>query len=111
VNLLFTAGVALLLAMANLFFRDVKYLFEALITVWMFASAVVYPIDTMQGRLGGLLAVNPMTQIIEAYRQVLLYGRAPEFGGFGVAAAASAVILVASWYGFHKAEFAFAENI
>ena len=36
-------AVALLLAMGNLFFRDVKYLFEVVITVWMFATSVVYP--------------------------------------------------------------------
>ena len=31
--------------MANLFYRDVKYLFEIVITMWMFATSVVYPID------------------------------------------------------------------
>ena len=29
--------------MGNLFYRDVKYLFEVVITVWMFATSVVYP--------------------------------------------------------------------
>ena len=36
---------ALLLAMANLFYRDVKYLFEVVITVWMFATSVLYPVE------------------------------------------------------------------
>ena len=40
VQVVFTAGVALLLAMANLFYRDVKYLFEVVITLWMFATSV-----------------------------------------------------------------------
>ena len=39
------AGIALLLAMANLFYRDVKYLFEVVITVWMFATSVLYPVE------------------------------------------------------------------
>ena len=43
VHVAFTAGMALLLAMANLFYRDVKYLFEIVITVWMFATSVLYP--------------------------------------------------------------------
>ena len=45
----FTAAVALLLAMANLFYRDVKYLFEVVITVWMFATSVLYPVNRVGG--------------------------------------------------------------
>ena len=43
VQVIFTAGIGLLIAMANLFLRDVKYLFEIVLTVWMFATSVVYP--------------------------------------------------------------------
>ena len=77
VLLAFTAGIALLLAMSNLYYRDIKYLFEVAITVWMFATSVVYPAESVGGRLGQLLALNPMTQIIEAFRAVLLYGQLP----------------------------------
>ena len=84
----FTAGVALLLAMGNLFYRDVKYLFEVVITVWMFATSVVYPVESVGGRLGQLLALNPMTPIIEAYRAVLLYGQLPPAGPFAATAVA-----------------------
>ncbi len=59
VNLAFTAAVALLLAMGNLFYRDVKYLFEVVITVWMFATSVVYPVDSVGGRLGMILTAKP----------------------------------------------------
>lgn len=111
VNVAFTAAMALLLAMSNLFYRDVKYLFEVAITVWMFSTSVVYPVEAVGGRLGTLLALNPMTQIVEAYRSVLLYGRAPDPIAFGATAAVAAAALFASWLLFHKAEFAFAENI
>ncbi len=111
VNLAFTMAMGLLLAMANLYYRDIKYLFEVVITVWMFATSVVYPIDAVGGRLGVLLAVNPMTQIIEAYRSVLLYGRLPDLPAFATTAVLSAVLLAVSWTVFHRAEFTFAESI
>jgi homopolymeric O-antigen transport system permease protein len=111
INLAFTAAVALLLAMGNLFYRDVKYLFEVVITVWMFATSVIYPAEALSGRLGILVAANPMTQIIEAYRAVLLYGHAPDPVGFGITAVVSVALLLASWSLFHTAEFTFAENI
>jgi ABC-type polysaccharide/polyol phosphate export permease len=111
VNIAFTAGLALMLAMGNLFYRDVKYLFEVVLTAWMFASSVAYPVEGVGGRLGLVLAVNPMTQIIEAYRAVVLYGHLPAAAPFAATACVSAVVLLVSWHLFHKAEFAFAENI
>lgn len=111
VLLAFTAGMALLLAMSNLYYRDIKYLFEVAITVWMFATSVVYPIDSVGGRLGQVLAINPMTQIIEAFRSVLLYGQLPEAAPFALTAAFSFAVLAAGWHIFHRAEFTFAENI
>jgi ABC-type polysaccharide/polyol phosphate export permease len=111
VQILFTAGVTLLLSMGNLFYRDVKYVLEILISLWMFATSVVYPVDRIGGRLGSLLALNPMTPIIDAYRAILLHGTLPAAGPFAYAAAVSVVLLIVSWLAFHRAEFRFAENI
>lgn len=105
-----TAGLALLLSMGNLFYRDVKYLFDAVLTVWMFASAVVYPSAALTGTLGAIVSANPMTAIVEAYRHVVLYGAAPPVT-FWPAAAVSVMLLPIAWLVFHRSEFRFAENI
>jgi lipopolysaccharide transport system permease protein len=101
----------LVLAMGNLFYRDVKYLFEIVLTVWMFVSSVLYPVDAIGGRMTILLRLNPMTPILDAYRSVLLLHQAPEFLSFGVATLLSLILFVLSWFAFHRAEFKFAENI
>jgi lipopolysaccharide transport system permease protein len=111
VQIIFTAGVALLVAMANLFYRDVKYLFEVVITLWMFGTSVVYPIERVGGRVGMLLHLNPMTPIIDGYRAVLLRGELPALGPFFAAAVLSAAVLSVGWILFHRAEFQFAENV
>ena len=103
--------MALMLAMANLFYRDVKYLFELVITLWMFATSVIYPIDMIQGRLGLLLKLNPMVTIVNAFRSIVLRGTVPDPGAFAVVAAVSVVGLFVAWLAFHRAEFQFAENI
>ena len=51
----------LILAMANLFYRDVKYIFEVIITFWMFATSVLYPVDEITGAFGAVIRLNPMT--------------------------------------------------
>jgi ABC-type polysaccharide/polyol phosphate export permease len=110
-QLAFTAGMSLALAMMNLFYRDVKYLFEVVLTVWMFATAVMYPIDRVGGRLASVLALNPMTSIIDAYRAVLLHGQLPDPMSLGWALGVSLITLAVAWWAFHAAEFRFAESI
>ncbi|MEJ7809953.1 MAG: ABC transporter permease [Gemmatimonadaceae bacterium] len=111
VQVAFTSGCALLLALANLFYRDVKYLFEVMITVWMFATSVVYPVERVGGRLGALLPLNPMTPIVEAYRSILVRGELPPAGPLLLAAALSLVVLIGGWVTFHRAEITFAESL
>lgn len=111
VHVLFTVGVALLLAMSNLFYRDVKYLFEIVVTVWMFATSVLYPAELVGGRMGAIVRMNPMTPIIEGYRAAVLYGRSPLDRDFIFASILALVVFAAGWLTFHRAEFEFAENI
>jgi lipopolysaccharide transport system permease protein len=108
VHLVLLAGLALLLSAANLFWRDVRHLFEVLINVWMFATAVIYPLQRIGGRLGDFLTLNPMTHIVEAYRDVIVRGqglRAP----FAIVAVASLVLVVIAWRVFQRSERRFAE--
>jgi ABC-type polysaccharide/polyol phosphate export permease len=107
----FTGAVALLLAMGNLFYRDVKYLFEIVVTVWMFVSSVLYPAELITGRLGQLMWLNPMTPIIDGYRRTLLYGESPFTAAFAGASLFSFAALALAWLVFHRAEFEFAESI
>jgi len=111
IHIALTAAIALLLAMANLFYRDVKYIFEAFLTVWMFGSAVVYPAADVRGWVGAIIRANPMTMLIEGYRDVLLYGVAPSPAALASAAAFTLVLLPTAWLVFHRSEFRFAEQI
>jgi lipopolysaccharide transport system permease protein len=111
VQIAFTAAVGLILSMANLFYRDVKYLFELVVTVWMFATSVLYPSSLVTGKAGIVLRLNPMTAIIDAYRDVLLSGVSPFTANFAWTALATCFMLVFSGIVFHRAEFRFAESV
>jgi ABC-type polysaccharide/polyol phosphate export permease len=111
IQIMFTTAIALLLSMGNLFYRDVKYLFEIIIVLWMFATSVVYPATLVGGRLGAVLQLNPMTPIIEAYRAVLLMNSWPSPGPLSAVGGCSACFFGFAWLVFHRAEFQFAENV
>ncbi len=111
VHIAFTMSVSLLLAMGNLFYRDVKYLFEIVAVVWMFLSSVLYPVELLGGRTGRLMLLNPMTPIIDGYRRTILYGQSPFTPAFAFATVVSFLLLAIAWIVFHRAEFEFAESI
>ena len=110
VHIMLTLSICLLLAMGNLFYRDVKYLFELVVMVWMFTSAVLYPVSQIGGTIGRLMSLNPMTPILEAYRDVLLRGHIPD-ATFLITTGVAAVGLLVAWLIFHRAEYEFAENV
>ncbi len=74
---LFAAALALALSVANLLFRDVQHVVEVVLLVWMFASSVVYPVSQVGGGMGRVLALNPLTTILDAYRALLFGGPLP----------------------------------
>jgi ABC-type polysaccharide/polyol phosphate export permease len=70
----------------------------------------VYPIGRVGGRLGTLLALNPMTHLIDAFRAVVIDGTLPG-PAFAATAAVTVALFIGSWLLFHSAEFEFAENL
>jgi ABC-type polysaccharide/polyol phosphate export permease len=110
VQVMFTAGLCMFLAPVNLYYRDVKYILEVLVTVWMFATPVIYPTRQVTGPLGVILQFNPLAPIIDGYRAILLRGELPSPIPFASVAVLSVVMFAAGWIVFHRAEYAFAEN-
>jgi ABC-type polysaccharide/polyol phosphate export permease len=52
-----------------------------------------------------------MTPILDAYRDVILFGRLPPLNEFAVVSAASLGVLAVAWVLFHRSEYQFAEYI
>jgi ABC-type polysaccharide/polyol phosphate export permease len=77
----------------------------------MFLSAVLYPVSQIGGWPGTIMTFNPMTPILEGYRDVLLRGRFPNPGTFLITTAIAALLLAVAWVVFHRAEYEFAENV
>ena len=110
VHIAVTMAMALWLSMANLFYRDVKYLFEVAVSVWMFGTSVLYPLSQLGGRTEMWLLLNPMTPIVDSYRAILLLNQPPPVA-LAWAGALAAFGLVVAWVSFHRSEFEFAENV
>ena len=111
VQLAFMTGLGFILAIGNLFYRDVGYIMTVALQIWMFATSVLYPVKVSNPRLQMLLNLNPMTPIINAYRDVVIHGAVPDVVAMLPAIVTALVLFGAGWVIFHRSEFCFAENI
>jgi lipopolysaccharide transport system permease protein len=72
--ILFTVGVSLILAALNVRFRDIKYTIPFLIQLGLFVTPVIYPSTLIPKRFQTLVALNPLSGIIEGFRASLFGG-------------------------------------
>jgi lipopolysaccharide transport system permease protein len=105
-----TTGLALLLSAANLFYRDVKYLVEILLTYAIFFTPVLYD-ASMLGKWRDLVMLNPVAPILEGLSATMVQGHAPELGWTLYSFAASAAAFFVGYWLFKQLEPKFAESI
>jgi len=105
-----TMGFAFILSCANLFFRDVKYLVEILLTYGIFFTPVLYSAKNL-GKLGTLMLINPIGPILEGLSSVVILHEAPDLRWLGNSAVWAVLGFALFWKIFEKAESSFAESI
>ena len=111
IQIFFTAGISLLVAAFNLFYRDIQYLLNLIILIWMYVTPIMYPIEIIPPQYRFIMSLNPMAVIINAYRQVILSGKDPNVYSLGVAALVSFSIFAIGFIVFKKLEGEFADYV
>ena len=111
IQLFFTAGISLLVAAFNLFYRDIQYLLNLVILLWMYITPVMYPIELIPVRYRFIMSLNPMAVIINAYRQVILSGKDPNMASLSVAVVVSLSVFGIGFVVFKKLEGQFADYV
>ena len=79
-RLLLTLGVAWLVAVLAVFFRDLGQLVGMLLTMTFFATPILYPAELVPEHWRWLHTVNPFYHLVEAYRGVILDGAEASVG-------------------------------
>jgi len=77
IQTLFVAGIALIFSGLFVYYRDIKYFVEILLTVWFYLTPIFYDqslIRNYSEKLFKVFLLNPMTGLIVMYRDILLYG-------------------------------------
>ena len=107
---LLVTGLGIALAAANLFFRDVKYIVEVVLTFAIFFTPVIYDVD-MFGDWSFWLLLNPIAPILEGLRSAVVLKVAPDGQWLAYSAAVSILVFAGGWRMFKRLEPIFADRI
>ena len=92
---LFTLGMGFLLSAISVFLRDMFYIYGIILTIWTYLTPIMYDINIISnGLLKRLMTFNPLYQIINFTRTIILYHTCPSIGQF-IGCALSGIIAVA----------------
>ena len=107
----FVISMSLIFSAVQVRFRDVGVAMPLLLQLWMFASPVVYPLSAVPERWRGLYMLNPMSGMVESFRNVVLQGNVPDLNALGPSALISLVLLPLSYIYFKHVESTVADVI
>ncbi len=103
-------GLSLFLSAANLFYRDIQYLTNLALLMWLYLTPVVYPLSLVPKKYVWLYKLNPMVGVTEGYRSALL--NFPfDLGTILWSAIASLVVFTFGFWVFKKGEKVFADIV
>jgi ABC-2 type transport system permease protein len=118
----FASGIALMLSIANAYFRDVEHFLVLILQIWFFLNPIMYPMTLVQtqseavGPLFGtnitildLYQLNPMEKFIVTFRELLYDNRAPSLSDLGVLTLVAFISLAIGLLIFRKNEAKLAE--
>jgi ABC-type polysaccharide/polyol phosphate export permease len=107
---LLATGVGMVVSAASLFFRDVKFIVEALLTFGIFFTPVFFDVS-MFGDKGKWLLLNPVGPILDGFSACIARHQSPNLPWFAYSFGFAAVALLGGYVFFKHLEPAFAESI
>lgn len=110
IQIILMTGLALFLSAANLFYRDIQYLTNLALLMWLYLTPVVYPLSLVPKEYVWLYKLNPMVGITEGYRSAVL--NLPfDIGTIAWSALAALVLFIFGFWIFKKGEKVFADIV
>ena len=94
VEYLLALGLTMLASAVTVFLRDIEYILGILMMAWQFLSPVMYGVDIVPEEVRPVFAVNPMTPVLAAYRDIFYYKKVPDISTLVRAVMFGAVVLI-----------------
>ena len=101
-----TSGFAMMISVGNVYYRDVSQFLEVILLAWFYASPVIYPLGRglIPERMEAIIRFNPVSGALEVFHSLMYYGTWPSAWAWASLAGWAAVISLAGYLVFRRAE-------
>lgn len=111
IQYIITLAFTFVLSALTVFVRDIDHFVSVILMLGFYATPIVYQASMLPNKFQWALKINPMAQIVEAYRAILYYHRMPDWQMLGIWGIASVILLVLGYIIFKKLEKSFVEEL
>ena len=109
--LLLTAGVTLATSSLNVFYRDVNPVVQIGLQLLLYLTPVAYPLSSASENYRWLFMLNPLSAVVEGFRSVLVFGRAPDWTLTAISASMAVAIFGGAFVMYKRMDKYFADVI
>jgi ABC-2 type transport system permease protein len=91
---IFALGIGLLLATAGVYFADMLPVYEVLLSIWMYSTPIIYPIEIVPKNLAWVLKINPLYYLMDIFRTPFFKGEIPDVNTWLIAGGSAFVAFI-----------------
>ncbi|TQR43699.1 ABC transporter permease [Paenibacillus popilliae] len=111
IQTILTLGISYIVSALTVFFRDLEHIIGIIFTAAFYITPIIYPVTMAPEKFQKWFYLNPMTTIVESYRDILFYGKIPSLSNLSVSLITAVIFLLLGQYLFSKMQKRFAEEI
>ena len=104
-------GLSLIVSSVTVFFSDLQHFIGVILQLLFYATPIVYSIQTIPEQYRWILKINPMTYIIEGYRDIFYNQCMPDMKMLGIVLAIGIATCIIGYIIFNKLQKKFAEEL
>lgn len=104
-------GLIFITSSIDVYVRDAEYIIAFLVSMIFYGTPILYSSSLFPAKFSWLLKLNPLTTIIESYRDIFYYQKLPNLMSLGIVFLISCLILFLGYQIFKKLEKGFAEEL
>lgn len=104
-------GLLLTLSAINVYVKDIEYLVQFIMNLVFYCTPILYNAEMFPEKYRWILYLNPMANLIDAYRSIFYYKQTPDLSSLLIVGIISFIILIIGYLVFKKLEKGFAEEV
>ena len=104
-------GIGFIVSSVTVYFRDLEHIIGVILMAAFYGTPIVYKLEQLPHTLQIIVQLNPMTHLINAYRDIFYYHQMPNMKILFILLGASVVLTVIGYFIFKKLQKGFAEEL